>query len=378
MRITHVIPALTKGGAEKLVVDLANEACKRGHKASIIVGFEVDRRLNADRIADGVELRAVSPAAGGKWSAYLRMPLWIWRNREWLFAQDVIHCHLTYAALFGSLVKMFRAVLGSKSPAIVETFHGVGMPIRDRQKLIASSLASGRDGFALMARDDFWQNFVDQHPNMPHAMIANGIAFDESASAEEASAWREQYGIDRDAVMVGTIGRLRAERRPDLILAAFARVAHARPDVRYVMAGDGPLTDEVRQQADALGIGDKVVLPGLIVDPAPILANLSAYLTMNVGEITGLAGLEAAAQAVPTLAIQMQDSYANGHHDWIWSDRRAEAVGDEIVRLLNSPGDRATLGKRQQNHVHAAHGIEATQTAYEALYLQAIGTRKSG
>jgi glycosyltransferase involved in cell wall biosynthesis len=372
MHIVHAIPALTKGGAEKVLVDLANEARGRGHDVSVITGYSSNPSLISDRLSPQIALHSVSAREGDKRGAYGGLPLWLWRQREWLDTVDVVHCHLTYAALFGSLLKFQRILRGKHSPAIVETFHCVGMPIRTRQRWLAATLARGRDGFALMAEDPFWLNFLARHPAIPSAVIPNGLATDGTVSRKAAQDWRAALGIPAGAPVIGTIGRIRAERNPLATIAAFARAAAALPDAHFIMGGDGPMTDAVRATAQRLGMGERLHLPGLVLDPMLALANIDLYVSMNVGAITGIAGLEAAAAGVPQIALQAREDYRDGGDDWIWSSLDPAKVGAELVRLLQAPVELTEMAARQRRHVVANFSVAAMQDAYESLYARAI------
>jgi len=372
VHIVHAIPALTKGGAEKVVVDLANEAHRRGHMVSVITGFPADPRLIRDRLDPAIMVQSLAAREGDKLGAYGAIAPWLWRNRGWLDRQDVVHCHLTHAALLGSLLAVQRRVRGAKRPAVVETFHGVGMPIRARQRWIAATLARGRDGFALMAEDLFWSGFLARNAKLPSAVIPNGLALDQAVDKAAAQRWREAAGIPQDAVVIGTIGRIRAERNPLATLDAFAVAARLLPSARFVMGGDGPMLEEVRAAAAERGLADRMILPGLVLDPQEVLANLDLYLSMNVGAITGLAGLEAAAAGVPVIALQARGDYADGHTDWIWSERGAEAAGEELARLAADPAARRAMAARQHARLASEFGVAAMQDAYEALYRRAM------
>lgn len=372
MRIVHVIPALTKGGAEKVLVDLANEAQRRGHEVSVIAGYPADPRLIRDRLDAAIKLHIVSTNESSKLVAYGGLPRWLWQRRAWLDRIDVVHCHLTYAAIFGTLLKLQRAMQGKRSPAIVETFHGVGMPIRKRQRWLAATLARGRDGFALMAEDPFWQNFLARHAVMPSAVIPNGLAIDRNVSAAAAREWRAAQGIPVEAPVIGTIGRIRAERNPLATVAAFAVAAQAFPQARFVMGGDGPMTAAVRAEGERLGLGERLHLPGLVLEPLLALANIDLYVSMNVGTITGIAGLEAAAAGVPLIALQARADYRAGAGDWIWSDCDPAKVGTELIRLLQAPAELAAMTQRQRAHVAVHFSVTAMQDAYETLYARAM------
>ena len=377
MKITHLNPALTKGGAEKVLVDLSNLAVRQGHEVSIVSAIAVDPVLLQDQIDPRVKLHFVRPIGGDKNAAYRGMLPWLERNWHWLATQDVVHCPMTYGALLGSAIRMRRAMARSEKPRIIETFHGVGMPIRPWQRRLASTQAVWRDGYALMAQDDYWTGFAADHPRLPLAIIPNGIAVDQPPSSDaERAAYRRDAGIPDGAPVIGTVGRLRAERNPLATVAAFAEAGQLLgPDVHFLIAGDGPMTDAVRAEAARLGLGDRLHLPGLAVKPWVAASVMDLYVSMNVGPITGIAGLEAAAAGIPVIALQATSDYADGNRDWIWSDPEPVRVGTEAARLMQSPAERQAMGLRQAAYVRAHHSADAMLAAYFELYAKAGAAR---
>jgi glycosyltransferase involved in cell wall biosynthesis len=373
MKITHLNPALTKGGAEKVLVDLANLAVRRGHDVSIVSAMAVDPALLQEQVDPRVKLHFVCPRGSSKYAAYGSMLPWLARNWRWLQHQDVVHCHMTYGALLGTALRARRIVARTSSPRIVETFHGVGMPIRPWQRTLAAWQAAGRDGYALMARDDYWNDFADQHPQLPLAVIPNGIATDMPAVSDgERSTYRRDAGIPNGAPVIGTVGRLRAERNPFATVAAFAEAARLLgPDVHFLIAGDGPMADAVQAEGDRLGLQGRLHLPGLAVKPWVAASVIDVYISMNVGPITGIAGLEAAAAAVPVIAVQAIADYAAGNADWIWSDPDPLRVGAEAARLMQNPAERQAMARRQAAHVQTHHSADAMLDAYLSLYAKA-------
>lgn len=373
MRITHILPALTKGGAEKVAVDLCNLAVAEGHEVAIVAAVPVDPRLLEDQIDKRIKLHFVAPKGSGKAVAYVAMIPWLIRNWHWLGQQDVLHCHLTYAALMGSAASFYRRLRRNRKPAIVETFHGVGMPIKSWQRRLTAIQAVRRDAFALMAHDSYWDDFARDHPALPVAVIANGISLDIcKASEEEKQAYRRSCNIPDGAKVIGTVGRLRAERNPMATVAVFAAAARRLPeDVHFLFAGDGPLTEAVGASGADLGIGDRLHLPGLAIQPSVAASVIDVYISVNVGDITGVAGLEAAALGVPVIAWQAIAGRPYRNTDWIWSDNDPEKVGLKAAELLLDPAAASLMAERQSAHVRANHGAETMLQSYMELYRRA-------
>jgi glycosyltransferase involved in cell wall biosynthesis len=374
MNIVHVIPAFTKGGAERVAVDLANAAVTNGDAVAIVAGFPVPADLLLDELRDEVEVRYVAESGRSILAAYLRLLLWIVRNRVWLLSRDIIHCHLTFGSLFGAMITAMRAAPRSKRPRIVETYHAIGTPVRLPLKRLHMALAATHDGFVAMAEDQPWSRFARDHPGLNSTMIPNGIALPVVPPTHaESDAYRADAGIPSDARVIGSVGRLVRERRPEMLMQVFELVAKSIPDAHLLMAGSGPEMKRLEGMAADTGLAQRVHFPGLVLRPALPFSIIDLYLTLNVGQITGIAALEAAAMGLPLIAFQANDAYRSGPQDWIYSSSDPAAVAAEAVRLLGSVEQRRALAARQQQHVVDHHSAEAMARAYRAFYEKVLG-----
>jgi glycosyltransferase involved in cell wall biosynthesis len=370
MRIAHVVPSLSKGGGERVAVDLANWAVGHGHRVTVIAGARVDEGLLRGDLLPGVEVRYVARRET-RWAPYLGLLPWLWRNRKWLADQDILHCHMTFAAVLGTVVHAARRIGRGRRPAVVETYHAVGMPIPALHRRLHAFMARRRDGLILMAEDPFWSRFLAAHPRLPSAVIPNGIVIDRrEATPEERLAYRRSVGIpDGCRWVVGTIGRLQSARRPWLYPRIFAAIAERLgPDVHFLIGGEGPERGRVEAAIAEQGLDGRVHLPGLVLDPSLPLSAIDLYLTLNVGPVTGIAALEAAASGRPVLAMQFVEGYQPSERDWIWSSTDLDEIGRRAADLLADPAALGALAERQRAHVAAHRTVEAMAKAYFGLY----------
>lgn len=371
MKIVHILPPLTKGGAERVVVNLANQAAAQGDEVAIVAAYPVDPELLLHAVQPGVEVRYVAAGRTSRLGPYLALLPWVIRNRRWLLERDVVHCHLTFGAVAGTAIQMLRDLSQRGRPRVLETFHAVGMPLALSKRLLSTLLARGRDGFVLMASDEHWARFRSKHPRLPMEVIPNGIApLPAAPSKEERLDYRRAAGIpDSCRLLVGTVGRLVPERMPEAFLPIFAAIAReAGPDVHFLMAGDGALVESTGALAERYGLAGRLHLPGLVRRPELAFANIDVYLSINVGPITGIAALEAAAFGLPIISIQSLPDHRLGPDDWIWSGTDPEAVAAEALRLLRSPAEREALSARQKAQVEARYTAEAMAAAYRRFY----------
>ncbi len=93
-------------------------------------------------------------------------------------------------------------------------------------------------------------------------MIPNGITPPAFPGKSEA---RARLGIGPEEVVIGFVGRLTAQKAPDVMLEAFAQALARGPAMRLVMVGDGPLAADVRRRIERLGLGERVLALGDVV-----------------------------------------------------------------------------------------------------------------
>lgn len=376
MRIVHVVPALTKGGAEHVAIDLANAAASAGHSVTILTAVSGPPDEAPAAIGENIERRCCLSADGS--SPRLVYPIllsWMLRNRKWLLNQDIVHCHLTFGAFFGTLLQLLRR--RQSRPVVVETYHATGMAISRTRRNFHAALLNHKDAVAFIAEDPFWRSFAAARPDRLFRTIPNGIAFPRSIDGPQSERYRGRIGLPDKVLVVGTISRLTHERRPDLLLNVFAELERCFPsEVHFLLAGEGPERTALAEQARRLGLAERVHFPGLVLAPQEPLGLIDLYLTINVGVTTGIAALEAATCGVPVIAAQLSPDYRLRPGDWIWSSTDPRDVAARAAALLGDPAVLRAVAEKQQRYALKHHSVEVMARAYERLYEDALGRRK--
>lgn len=96
------------------------------------------------------------------------------------------------------------------------------------------------------------------------------------------------------------IGRLVPQKGFDVLLDAFARVAHK--DHHLVILGEGGLRKELVEQAESLGVADRVHLPGFLTNASEVLAQAELFVLSSRWEGFGNVLVEALALGVPVVS----------------------------------------------------------------------------
>jgi glycosyltransferase involved in cell wall biosynthesis len=139
-----------------------------------------------------------------------------------------------------------------------------------------------------------------------------------------SAAVRESLGIG-DGPLVLTVGRLASQKDYPTLLSVAAEVAKDRPDVEFLVVGDGPLRDNLQARIDAEGL--PVRLLGHRDDVADLLGAADAFLLTSHWEARALVLQEALQVGVPVVATAVGGV--------------PELVGDSAI--LAFPGDSRAL-----------------------------------
>jgi len=156
-------------------------------------------------------------------------------------------------------------------------------------------------------------------------------------------------GIEHGPRKLLGLGRLAPEKGFDLLVRAFARVARSHPDWTLEILGEGKERTQLETLAGALGVRDRVSMPGSVVHPLPRLAAAHAFALPSRYEGFPNALLEAMACGLPVVAFDCQ----SGPREIIVHEKDGLLVrpGDTaemalaLDRLLGNTAERVRLGR---------------------------------
>lgn len=101
---------------------------------------------------------------------------------------------------------------------------------------------------------------------------------------------------------VASMGRFVREKRFDLLLRAFARVAESH-ECTLLLVGDGPLRPDLERLAQQLKIADRVRMPGFLKDPWRLLRHADLFVVSSEAESFSMVIVEAMACGVPVVSF---------------------------------------------------------------------------
>lgn len=93
--------------------------------------------------------------------------------------------------------------------------------------------------------------------------VPNGVSVEDYRSLSKSQA-RQDLGIDEDEFIVLFMGTHIELKGPDVLLKAFTDLAEDYRDITLILAGSGPLTEELKRYAKDEGIENRVRFPGFV------------------------------------------------------------------------------------------------------------------
>ena len=119
---------------------------------------------------------------------------------------------------------------------------------------------------------------------------------------EELMDFRRQFAADDESI-VFYVGRVVYEKGLQVLVAAAPQILTYVPKAKFVIAGRGPMADELRLQAERLGIGQRFYFTGYIADEDRdklfVVSDVATF--PSIYEPFGIVALEAMAARVPVV-----------------------------------------------------------------------------
>jgi len=205
--------------------------------------------------------------------------------------------------------------------------------------------------------------------------IVHGIDVDAVAAlAADRDAVRGELGIAPDELLVVTVANFRAPKGyPDLLRAA-SLVSARRPDVRFVIVGQGPLEPELRAEHARLRLDATVDIVGYRPDAQRLTAAADLFVLASHHEGIPVAVMEALAAGVPVVATRvggLAEAIDDGMSGRLVPVRRPDLLADAVVALAADPDARRHLSAGASA---ASARFSATRSAgeIEAVYDRAL------
>lgn len=211
--------------------------------------------------------------------------------------------------------------------------------------------------------------------------VPNGVdvrAIEEES--REAGAVLEPYPVEPTDRIVGTVGRLIAEKGHRYLIDAMVAVRRNDPNTKLVLVGDGPEKVKLERRAHNRGLmggdgDDAVVFAGSQSSVPPFLTEFDVGVFPSLNESFGLALAEAMAAGVPVVGSDIppfRRLLDDGEAGVLVPPRDSSALARAIATMLTHDGRREQLRARGRKRIERQFSVEKTVHEYADLYRETV------
>ena len=200
----------------------------------------------------------------------------------------------------------------------------------------------------------FPSDFVKRHspsgPRHPGVVVYNGIDLTRFQPAPIRDArWRGQWGIPAEAIVIGQVGALARNKRPDFLISAFGSLLNqTQRRFHLCLVGAGPMEAGLRQLVDELGIANHVSMTGYVDDVLPYYQHVfDINVLASSEEGLGISVIEGSACGLPAVVSNctgLPETIIDGATGFLFELNDTAGLCGHLLRLGTDPSLRASMG----------------------------------
>jgi glycosyltransferase involved in cell wall biosynthesis len=298
-----------------------------------------------------------------------------------------------------------RRLLRSWQPHVVNSHwlvpHGLATAMaRGRSSAAAHVVSIHAGDIYLLARYPFGRAIARFVAARSDAILADGSHVKEAFEqllGRPSGALVQPMGVDlarfsassrvtpaacTSADSIAFVGRLVEKKGVAYLVRAMPLILARRPRARLVVAGDGPLFEDLRDETRKLGIESSVAFVGRKShdEVARLLRESGLAVVPSIvdrdGETEGmptvvLEAMAAGARVVGTAVNGIPDVLRHGHNGWLCPPRDAPALASAILEALDDPGAASRI--REALLTASAHSWPRVAKRYAEVFAKVAG-----
>jgi len=371
VRVMLLTSSLERGGAERQVVELANNLDKRLFDVTVC-SLSPDVPL-AEHLHDAAQRLLIVPKQRKYDLGLVRRVARLMRHRR----IDVVHSFMFDAEMVGRLAGRVARV-----PAVICSNR---CPHLSRSKFKLRLARWTRSCFDLMvANSHAGLEFERDRQHVPEGklcVIPNGVDTHRFRPGR-ADHLRKECQLGCDDIVVGMVAHFRSNKDHATLVRAAARLVEDHPQARFVLLGkpdgDSGYYAQAQALASQLGIEDYMRFAGNRENVADWYRCFDIKVLSTRFEGTPNVVLEAMASGLPVVASDVCDNsriIAHGKNGYLVRPADVGALADTLSNLLDDAALRYRIGQAARDHVQAQYSTEALARRTGDAYMQVLRSK---
>ena len=392
LMLTWEYPPRVVGGIAKVVYDLSRTLIKDGHDVTVVTYkegdvpyFEDDKGVKVYRVDNYM----INPNNFIDWIMQLNFNL-VAKANEIIAEQgkfDVIHAHdwlVAYAA---------KTLKNSYHIPIVSTIHateaGRNSGIHDEQQRYINDTEwmLTYESSEVIVNSNYMKGELQRLFGLPYEkinVVPNGVNLSLFNGIERDYNFRRKYAMDNEKIIL-FMGRLVYEKGIQHLIAAMPKILNGYHDSKLVVCGKGAMLDELRAQANAMGIGNKVYFAGYMngKDVQRMYKAADIAVFPSTYEPFGIVALEAMLSENPVVVSdvgglnEIVQHRENGMKSYAGN---ANSIADSILELLYDHKLCSDITKKAKNKVRNEYNwskiAQDTHFTYQKAICQSMAEKQ--
>jgi len=367
LRILHVTPNLTVGGAEQMAAHLMI-GLAQSHKVAAVGLLPRSNSVVEERLANaGIPVWHLNKRLGfdpRMFSSLTRL------FRE--FQPDVLHSHMAVQRY------VFPVLLRSRIPAAVHTVHNLAEHETDAVGRVVHWFAFRNQVLPVGISQEVSASIKRVYGLECKSVIPNCIPVERyQYSAEDRIEWRAQQRFSTDDVVFTCVARLEPQKNPILLLKALGELNH--PKAHLVFLGYGSLEAKVAAYAKSHDLSTRVHLLGKQDNVSRALAGSDVFVLGSDWEGNPLAVMEAMACGLPVIGTAVggvPELVHSGEHGTLVPAGDWPGFCRAMGVLLRDPEKRRAMASAARARAMREFRLERMVQGYGDLYQEMVASRR--
>lgn len=340
-RIAIFLPSLAGGGAEHVIVQLANHFSRRGVSVDLVLAQNTG--VWRDKVSPDVRvigLRARRTASALPWLIkYLRA------EQPTCILATLLHANVV-AALATALANTNTRLVLREANFFTEQKRRATKV--NAKAALSLSMWAYRRAHRVVAVSQAMAEDLRNALGLPAEKVVtiyNPVDLDALQNAAKMPVDHPWLSNDDDLPVILGIGRLEAQKDFATLLRAFA-IVKTQHDCRLIILGEGTLRGRLTSLARELGVADSVDMPGFVKNPYAYLLRASVFVLSSAHEGMPNALVEALALGVPVVSTDCPSGPSEILEGGRWGPLvpvgDVSAMAHAILKTLAKPAIRET------------------------------------
>lgn len=326
MKILEIIPQLSQGGAEKFVVDLANQLSEHHDVTLVVLHKKDENSLFFDKIGPGVKVITLEKKAGFDFKMFVRINNLVKKCRP-----DIIHTHLR-----SILYVMYTFVLHRKIKFIHTVHNDAQMEAGGLLgKLIRNILF--RLGVTPVTISDNSKKSFTTFYNLPSELIYNGASeYTVTENLDETRGVISKIRKSESSLLLVNIARISAQKNQQMLVDAVANLRNRGYDIELMIIG--ACEDEQRKEKILSCNYDFIHIMGSRSNPRDYVKLADAFCLSSLYEGMPISLIECF--SVGTIPIctpvgGINDMIVDGENGILTSGINVQSIEEAILRFIS-------------------------------------------